>query len=94
MHRLITDFECRFTKGKPQSCDHLPLYRQSDIFAREGVAIARSIMADRVGRASALMAPLIEALQAHVFAGDRLHGDDTPVPVLEPGRGRTREGRL
>lgn len=38
------------------------------------------------------MAPLIDALRAHVFAGDRLHGDDTPVPVLDPGR--TREGRL
>jgi transposase len=75
-------------------CDHLPLYRQSDIYAREGVEIARSTMADWVGRASALMAPLIDALRAHVFAGDRLHGDDTPVPVLDPGRGRTREGRL
>ena len=75
-------------------CDHLPLYRQSDIYAREGVEIARSTMADWVGRASALMAPLIEALRAHVFAGDRLHGDDTPVPVLDPGRGRTRQGRL
>ena len=75
-------------------CDHLPLYRQSDIYAREGVEIARSTLADWVGRASALMAPLIDALRAHVFAGDRLHGDDTPVPVLDPGRGRTREGRL
>ncbi len=75
-------------------CDHLPLYRQSDIYAREGVEIARSTMADWVGRASALMAPLVDALRAHVFAGDRLHGDDTPVPVLDPGRGRTREGRL
>jgi transposase len=70
-------------------CDHLPLYRQSDIYAREGVEIARSTLADWVGRASALMAPLIEALRAHIFAGDRLHGDDTPVPVLDPGRGRT-----
>jgi len=75
-------------------CDHLPLYRQSDIYAREGVEIARSTMADWVGRAAALMAPLIGALRAHVFAGDRLHGDDTPVPVLDPGRGRTRQGRL
>jgi transposase len=75
-------------------CDHLPLYRQSDIYAREGVGIARSTMADWVGRASALMAPLVDALRTHVFAGDRLHGDDTPVPVLDPGRGRTRQGRL
>ncbi len=51
-------------------------------------------MADWVGRTSALMAPLIDALRAHVFAADRLRGDDTPMPVLDPGRGRAREGRL
>jgi transposase len=75
-------------------CDHLPLYRQSEIYAREGVDLARSTMADWVGKASALLAPLIAALRSHVLAGDRLHGDDTPVPVLEPGRGRTKTGRL
>jgi len=75
-------------------CDHLPLYRQSEIYAREGVDIARSTMADWVGRTASLMAPLIEALRAHVLAGNRLHGDDTPVPVLDPGRGRTKQGRL
>jgi hypothetical protein len=51
-------------------------------------------MADWVGRASALLTPLVDALRAHVFAGDRLHGDDTPVPVLEPGKGKTKTGRL
>lgn len=75
-------------------CDHLPLYRQSAIYAREGVDIARSTMADWVGRSAMLMRPLIAALSAHVLAGDRLHGDDTPVPVLDPGRGRTRQGPL
>ena len=75
-------------------CDHLPLYRQSEIYAREGVDLSRSTMADWVGRASALLAPLVEAMRAHVFAGDRLHGDDTPVPVLEPGKGKTKTGRL
>jgi transposase len=75
-------------------CDHLPLYRQSEIYAREGIDLARSTMADWVGKASALLAPLIAALHSHVFAGDRLHGDDTPVPVLEPGRGRAKTGRL
>jgi len=75
-------------------CDHLPLYRLSEIYAREGVEIARSTMADWVGRSAALMAPLVEALRAHVFAGRRLHGDDTPVPVLDPGRGKTKQGRL
>lgn len=75
-------------------CDHLPLYRQSAIYARQGVEIARSTMADWVGQSAALMRPLIEALQAHVFAATRLHGDDTPVPVLDPGHGKTRQGRL
>jgi len=75
-------------------CDHLPLYRQSEIYAREGVEIARSTMADWVGRTAALMEPLVAAVRAHVFAGTRLHGDDTPVPVLDPGRGRTKQGRL
>ncbi|MCK7614985.1 IS66 family transposase [Roseibium sediminicola] len=75
-------------------CDHLPLYRQSEIYAREGVELARSTMADWVGKASVLMAPLIETLRDHVFAGDRLHGDDTPVPVLAPGKGKTKTGRL
>ncbi len=75
-------------------CDHLPLYRQSEIYAREGVGIARSTLADWVGKSGALMTPLIEALRDHVFAGDRLHGDDTPVPVLSPGKGKTKTGRL
>lgn len=75
-------------------CDHLPLYRQSAIYARQGVEIARSTMADWVGQSAALMRPLIEALHAHVFATVRLHGDDTPVPVLDPGLGKTRQGRL
>ncbi len=75
-------------------CDHLPLYRQSEIYARDGVELSRSTMADWIGRASMLMAPLVDRLRDHVFAGDRLHGDDTPVPVLEPGKGKTRTGRL
>jgi hypothetical protein len=75
-------------------CDHLPLYRQSEIYAREGVEIARSTMADWIGRAAWLMEPLVAAVRAYVFAGTRLHGDDTPVPVLEPGRGQTKQGRL
>ena len=75
-------------------CDHLPLYRQSAIYAREGVEIARSTMADWVGRAAALSEPLIEKVRALALSGDRLHGDDTPVPVLAPGRGKTKRGRL
>jgi transposase len=75
-------------------CDHLPLYRQSDIYARENVELSRSTMAHWIGQTNALLAPLVDALRAHVFAGNRLHGDDTPVPVLDPGWGRTKEGRL
>jgi hypothetical protein len=75
-------------------CDHLPLYRQSEIYAREGVDLSRSTMADWIGKASALLEPLLATLREHVFAGHRLHGDDTPVPVLEPGKGKTRTGRL
>lgn len=74
--------------------DHLPLYRQQEIYAREGVDIERSTLADWVGRSAALLDPLIEALRKDVLASDVLHGDDTPVPVLAPGLGKTRTGRL
>ena len=75
-------------------CDHLPLYRQSGIYAREGVELERSTLADWVGQCSALMRPLVNALNRYVLAGDKLHGDDTPVPVLAPGEGKTKTGRL
>lgn len=75
-------------------CDHLPLYRQSEIYAREGVELARSTLADWVGESSALLAPLVEALQRQVLSADKVHADDTPVPVLQPGRGTTKQGRL
>ncbi len=74
--------------------DHLPLYRQSEIYAREGVELERSTLADWVGGAAALLKPLVEALARHMLEATHLHGDDTPVPVLEPGRGSTRTGRL
>ena len=74
--------------------DHLPLYRQSGIYAREGVDLERSTLADWVGRSTALLDPLIEALRKDVLASDVLHGDDTPVPVLAPGMGKTKTGRL
>jgi transposase len=74
--------------------DHLPLYRQSEIYAREGVDLERSTLADWVGRTVALLNPLFEALRRDVLSGDLLHGDDTPVPVLAPGFGKTKTGRL
>ncbi len=74
--------------------DHLPLYRQSGIYAREGVDLERSTLADWVGRSAALLDPLIEALRKDVLTSEVLHGDDTPVPVLAPGLGKTKTGRL
>src|SRR6266481_5011956 len=75
-------------------CDHLPLYRQSEIYAREGVELERSTLADWVGGTSALLAPLVEALRRHVVSAGKLHAYDTPVPVLAPGNGKTKTGRL
>ncbi len=74
--------------------DHLPLYRQAEIYAREGVDLERSTLADWVGRSAALLDPLVAALRKSVLSSDVLHGDDTPVPVLAPGLGKTRTGRL
>ena len=74
--------------------DHLPLYRQSEIYARQGVEISRSTLAGWVGAASDLLAPLVDAIQKHVLAGRKLHADDTPIPVLAPGNGKTKTGRL
>ena len=74
--------------------DHLPLYRQASIYAREGVELDRSTLAEWVGGCTRLIEPLTEALARYVFAAGKLHADDTPVPVLDPGRGRTKTGRL
>jgi hypothetical protein len=71
-----------------------PLYRQCEIYAREGIELSRSTLAGWVGRAAFELRPLVEAVAAHVLAGDRIHGDDTPVPVLAPGTGKTKTGRL
>jgi len=72
----------------------LPLYRQSEIYAREGVDLDRSTLADWVGGASRTVRALVDALQRYVLGSGKIHGDDVPVPVLEPGRGKTRTGRL
>ena len=75
-------------------CDHTPLYRQAQIFARHGVRIERSTLAGWVGGACWWLEPLQTRLAAHVFASTKLFADDTPLPVLDPGRGRTKTGRL
>ena len=74
--------------------DHLPLYRQAEIYAREGVELDRTLLAQWVGSTSFLLAPLTDALRKHIFAADVVHGDDTPIPVLAPGHGKTKTGRL
>ena len=74
--------------------DHMPLYRQSEIYAREGVDLDRSTLAGWVGATSELLAPLVEAVRDHVLSATKLHADDTPVPVLAPGNGKTKTGRL
>ena len=71
---------------------HQPLNRQSQRYAREGVELSLSTLADQVGACTMVLTPLYEALRVHVFAAARIHGDDTPVPVLAPGK--TRTGRL
>jgi len=75
-------------------CDHTPLYRQSQIFARHGVDLPRSTLAGWVGGACWWLEALHERLAKSVFASDHLFADDTPIPVLDPGRGRTKTGRL
>jgi transposase len=72
--------------------DHQPLNRQSDRFAREGIGLSVSTMADHVGACTAVLVPLYELIKAHVFTAERIHGDDTTVPVL--AKVKTRTGRL
>lgn len=74
--------------------DHLPLYRQSQIYEREGVDIDRSTMADWVGKSTALLEPLAEAIGRHARQGQAIFADDTPVRVLAPGTGKTKTGRF
>lgn len=74
--------------------DHCPLYRQAAIYQRSGIQLDRATLASWVGAASNLLAPLVDALGRHVRSAEKIHGDDTPVPVLDPGRGKTKTGRL
>jgi transposase len=74
--------------------DHLPLHRQAEIYAREGVELETSTLSGWVGATAAALKPLTEALAVDLLASETLHADDTPVPVLMPGGGRTKTGRL
>ncbi len=73
-------------------CDHLPLYRQSQIFHRHGIDLRRSTLAGWAGGACWWLEALHERLCKNVFASNHLFADDTPIPVLDPGRGRTKTG--
>jgi len=74
--------------------DHLPLYRQAQILARQGVMLDRSTLADWVGRAAFLLRPVHERLLAVLKTSGKLFADETTAPVLDPGRGRTKTGQL
>ena len=74
--------------------NHLPLYRQSQMFEREGIDLDRSTLADWVGKSTALLEPLADAVARHVLEGQALFADDTPVKLLAPGSGKTRTARL
>jgi transposase len=74
--------------------DHLPLYRQAEIYARDGLDLDRGLLADWIGKAAWLLRPLADRIGAHVMAGTVIHADDTPVPVLAPGNGKTKTARL
>jgi transposase len=75
-------------------CDHVPLYRQAEIYARDGVDLDRAMLAGWIGRIAWLVKPLADRIGEHVMAGSVIHADDTPIPVLAPGNGKTRTGRL
>nr|ULG11151.1 Se3 [Serratia entomophila] len=74
--------------------EHAPLYRQSEIYARQGVELSRSVLAGWVEACCRLMAPLEEALRHYVLRCGKVHADDTPMPVLLPGNKKTKTGRL
>ena len=75
-------------------CDFLPLYRQSQMLARQGVVLDRSTLCNWVGTACWWLTPLYDLLISTVLASPKVFADDTPLPVLDPGRGRTKTGRL
>ena len=74
--------------------DHLPLYRQAQIYARQGIALDRSTLADWVGRAAFVLRPVHECLLTALKTSAKLFADETTAPVLDPGRGRTKTGQL
>nr|WP_039884619.1 IS66 family transposase [Acidocella sp. MX-AZ02] len=74
--------------------DHLPLYRQAQIFERQGITLDRSTLGDWIGRACWWLRPVYDRLVGHIMAAEKIFADDTGLPVLDPGRGRTKTGRF
>jgi hypothetical protein len=74
--------------------DHLPLYRQAQIYERQGIRLDRSTLADWVGRAAFHLRPIHDRILAHLRSSTKLFADETRAPVLDPGRGRTKTGQL
>jgi transposase len=74
--------------------DHLPLYRQAKIFERQGITLDRSTLGDWIGRACWWLRPIYERVVSHIMAAEKIFADDTGLPVLDPGRGRTKTGRF
>ena len=70
------------------------MYRQSEVYGYAGVSIDRSTLTQWVGAASLVVSPLVQAIRRYIFSAQQLHADDTPLPVLDPGRGRTKTGYL
>lgn len=74
--------------------EHTPLYRQSEIYGRQGVELSRSLLSGWVDACCRLLSPLEEALQGYALTDGKLHADDSPVPVLLPSNKKTKTGRL
>lgn len=75
-------------------CNHLPLYRQSQIYEREGIDLSRSTMSSWTMQCATLLEPLVDCLRKSIFSSKHIHGDDTTVKVLVPGNGKTKIGRI
>jgi hypothetical protein len=77
-----------------KSCDSLPLYRQAQMLARQGIALDHSTLCNWVGTACWWLRPLYDLVVSTVLSSPKIFADDTVLPVLDPGRGRTKTGRL
>ncbi len=75
-------------------CNHLPFYRQCEMYAREDIDLSRSTMASWAGNSAALLASLIAEIRKSIFASSHIHGDDTTIKVLSSGLGKSKTGRL